>query len=119
MSDRSQLYVETFLSIIAMSEVPKGGKATGARSRDVPTVVGDGGEDGIIFPARDIRRDGVEGPRVRMERNGSQRSRHVPRYTCGTCQDLCCGLARELVTAAFSLGRIEMSRWVSEVILII
>ena len=67
MSDRSQLYVETFLSI-TMSEVPKGGKATGARSRDVPTVVGDGGEEVIIFPARDIRRDGIEGPRIRMER---------------------------------------------------
>ena len=40
----------------------------------------------------------------------------MPRYTCGTCHDLCCGLARELVTTAFGLGRSSLSRWVSKVI---
>ena len=99
-----------------MSGVSKGGKATGARPKTVSTGGNEGREDEIIYPARDIRRDGIEGPGIRMERSSSQRSRHVPRYTCGTCHDLCCGLARELVTTAFGLGRISMSRWVSEVI---
>ena len=99
-----------------MSGVSKGGKATGARPKTVSTGGNEGREDEINYPARDIRRDGIEGSGIRMERSGSQRPRHVPRYTCGTCHDLCCGLARELVTTAFGLGRISMSRWVSEVI---
>ena len=40
----------------------------------------------------------------------------MPRYTCGTCQDLCCGLARELVSTAFGLGKSNLSRWVSVII---
>ena len=96
--------------------ISKGGKATGARPRTVSTEGSEGREDEIVYPARDICSEGYDGPGRRMERSGSQRPRHVPRYTCGTCHDLCCGLARELVTTAFGLGRINMSRWVSEVV---
>ena len=99
-----------------MSGISKGGKATGARRRTVSSGEHGDREDEVVYPARDIRSEGYQGPGRRLERSVSQRPRHVPRYTCGTCHDLCCGLARELVTAAFGLGRITMSRWVSEVV---
>ena len=97
-----------------MSGCYKGGKATGARRRTVSTGENEGRGDEIVYPARDIRSEGYQGPGRRLERSGSQRPRKS--YTCGTCHDLCCGLARELVTAAFGLGRITMSRKVSEVV---
>ena len=103
-------------SSITMSGAKGGGKATGTRPRIVTTRSNEGREDNVNYPARDIRLDEVEGTGTRVERSGSQRPRHVPRYTCGTCHDLCCGLARELVTTAFGLGRTSMSRWVSEVV---
>ena len=99
-----------------MSGCYKGGKATGARRRTVSTGENEGRGDEIVYPARDIRSEGYQGPGRRLERSGSQRPRHVPRYTCGTCQDLCCGLARELVSTAFGLGRSSLSRWVSAII---
>ena len=92
----------------------KGGKATGARRKTVSTGESGGRGEETVFPARDIRCEGYQGSGRRLERSGSQRPRKS--YTCGTCHDLCCGLARELVTAAFGLGRITMSRKVSEVV---
>ena len=89
------------------------GKAAGSRPRSTSTRSNVGGED--RYPARDIRYE-VEGQGTHTDRPGSQRPRHVPRYTCGTCHDLCCSLAQELVTTAFGLGRITMSKWVSEVV---
>ena len=89
------------------------GKGTSSRQRSRTSRSNGGGDD--RYPARDIRYE-VEGQGSRSERSSSQRPRHVPRYTCGTCHDLCCGLARELITTAFGLGKIKMSRWVSEVV---
>ena len=99
---------------ITMSGFREGvGKAIGTRPRsDSSRSNGGGNED--HYPARDIRYE-MEGSGSRTERSSSQRPRHVPRYTCGTCHDLCCGLARELVTTAFGLGRSSLSRWVSKV----
>ena len=39
------------------------------------------------------------------------RTRKVP--DCKNCEDLCCGLSRALISEAFSLGAITMSRKVS------
>ena len=107
---------QTSSSRIIMSGSSEGGKATGTRPRVVSTRSNGGVEDEDNYPARDVRLYGMEGSGTRTERSSSQRPRHVPRYTCGTCHDLCCGLARELVTTAFGLGRSSLSRWVSEVI---
>ena len=101
---------------ITMSGSYEGGKATGTRPRFVSSRSNGGVEYDDRYPARDVRLYGMEGSGTRTERSGSQRPRHVPRYTCGTCHDLCCGLARELVTTAFGLGRSSLSRWVSKVI---
>ena len=92
----------------------KGGKVNGERRDSASTGVGEGHEDQTVYPARDIRVHGCQESGRRLERTGSQRPKRS--YTCGTCHDLCCGLARELVTAAFGLGRITMSRKVKEVI---
>ena len=91
------------------------GKAGGSRPRSTSTRSNGGGED--RYPARDIRFE-VEGQGTRSDRTSSQRPRHVPRYNCGTCHDLCCGLARELVSTAFGLGKSSLSRWVSAIITI-
>ena len=85
------------------------GKAAGSRPRSTSTRSNVGGED--RYPARDIRYE--EGQGTHTSRTGSQRPSHVPKYTCSTCQDLCCGLARELVSTAFGLGKSNLSRWVS------
>ena len=106
----------TSTSHITMSASSEGGKATGTRPRIVSTRSNGGLEEKDNYLARDVRLYRMEGSGARTEKSGSQRPRHVPRYTCGTCHDLCCGLARELVTTAFGLGRSSLSRWVSEVI---
>ena len=89
-----------------------GGKAAGCRPRSTSTRSSGGGED--RYPARDIRYE--EGQGTHTAKTGGQRPSHVPKYTCSTCQDLCCGLARELVSTAFGLGKSNLSRWVSLII---
>ena len=84
------------------------GKAAGCRPRSTSARSSGEGED--RYPARDIRYG--EGQGTHTAKTG-QRPSHVPKYTCSTCQDLCCGLARELVTMAFGLGKSSLSRWVS------
>ena len=88
------------------------GKAAGSRPRSTSTRSNVGGED--RYPARDIRYE--EGQGTHTAKTGSQRPSHVPKYTCSMCQDLCCGLARELVSTAFGLGKSNLSRWVSLII---
>ena len=106
----------TSSSHITMSGASEGGKATGTRPWIVSTRSNGCLEEKDNYPAKDVRLYRMEGSGIWMERSGSQRPRHVPRYTCGTCHDLCCGLARELVTTAFGLGRSSLSRWISKVI---
>ena len=91
-----------------------GGKAASCRPRSTSTMSTGGGED--RYPARDIRYE--EGQGTHTAKTGGQRPSHVPKYTCSTCQDLCCGLARELVSTAFGLGKSNLSRWVSLIIAI-
>ena len=86
-----------------------GGKAVGCRPRSTSNRSSGDGED--RYPARDIRYE--EGQGTHTAKTGGQRPCHVPKYTCSTCQDLCCGLARELVTKAFGLGKSSLSRRVS------
>ena len=92
----------------------KGGKVIGEGRGSGSAGVGEGHEDPIAFPARDIRDQGDQGSGRRLEKPSSQRPRKP--YSCATCHDLCCGLARELVTAAFGLGRVTMSRKVMEIV---
>ena len=86
-----------------------GGKAVGCRPRSTSNRSSGDGEDHYL--ARDIRYE--EGKGTHISKTDSQRPSHVPKYTCSTCQDLCCGLARELVTLAFGLGKSSLSRRVS------
>ena len=85
------------------------GKAVGCRPRFTSNRSNGDGED--CYPARDIRYEEGQGTHV-AKPNGQRPSK----YTCSTCQDLCCGLARELVTKAFGLGKSSLSRRVSSVI---
>ena len=83
-------------------KVVRGGRGGGRQE----TV--DGQEDDVVWLARDVRLTGRgekgSGPCVKP--NGAKPKRH---FLCATCQDNCCGLARELVAAAFKLGKISMS----------
>ena len=80
---------------------------------------GEGHEAPINWLARDIREtdQGEQGSGRRPEKPSSQKSKKP--YSCATCHDLCCGLARELVMAAFGLGKVTMSRKVIMIIVCI
>ena len=81
----------------------QGGKGLG---RGVGAV--GGSRDDINYPARDIRTTGRGGRGSgQVTSQGGARPRR--RFDCVTCQDLCCGLARELVRVAFRMGRVTMS----------
>ena len=77
------------------------GKAVGCRPRITSNRSSGDGED--CFPARDIR----EGQGTLVAKPNGQRPN---KYTCPTC-----GLARELVTKAFGLGKSSLSCRVSSV----
>ena len=78
------------------------GKAVGCRPRVTSNRSSGDGED--CFPARDIR----EGQGSHIAKPNGQRP---TKFTCSTC-----GLARELVTKAFGLGKSSLSCRVSSVI---
>ena len=86
-----------------------GGKAASCGPRSTTSRSSGDGEE--CYPARDIRYE--EGQGTNVAKPNGQRPCHVPKYTRSTCQDLCCGLARELVTKAFGLGKSSLSRRVS------
>ena len=79
----------------------KGGRAFG----EGLGAGGEGPETPVRWLAQDIRETGHK----RQEKPAGQpRPRKL--LDCTTCEDLCCGLARELVSEAFELGEITMSR---------
>ena len=77
------------------------GKGGGCKPRNTSNRCSGGGED--TFASRDIR----EGQGTLVAKPNGQRPN---KYTCPTC-----GLARELVTKAFGLGKSSLSCRVSSV----
>ena len=63
-------------------------------------VVEEHNED-VVWPARDVR--------LTKGGQGTGGAKPKRRYSCVTCQDNCCGLARELVKEAFKMGKVVMS----------
>ena len=98
-----------------------GGRGKGGKVIGEGRGAGWAGEEGhgahVNWLTRDIRETerGEQGTGRRAEKPSVQQ-RPKKSFTCSTCQDLCCGLARELVTEAFGLGEVTMSR---KVILIV
>ena len=91
----------------------KGGKvlgegrgAGGGRGVGLQGAAEDSGE-GVVWLARDIRNTKGGQGSGQVERQGGARPRR--RFSCNTCQDNCCGLARELVRVAFKMGKVTMS----------
>ena len=80
----------------------KGGKAFG-EGHGACRAGGEGPETPVRWLAQDIRETGHK----RREKPAGQ-PRPRKSFTCTTCEDLCCGLARELVSEAFELGEITM-----------
>ena len=66
----------------------------------------------VQWLARDCR-DEYRGTPVKpaAQVHPKPRTRKVP--DCRNCEDLCCGLSRALISEAFNLGAINMSRKVS------
>ena len=97
----------------AMSYVRgKGGKVLGegrgAGCRGVGQGLAEEAGEGVVWPARDVRLTGKGGQGSgQVERQGGAKPRR--RFSCLTCQDNCCGLARELVRVAFKMGKITMT----------
>ena len=89
----------------------KGGKVIGEGRGAGCAGAGEGHEADINWLAQDIRETerGEQGTGRRHEKPTNQQ-KPKKSFNCATCQDLCCGLARELVTAAFGLGKVTMSR---------
>ena len=69
---------------------------------------GEGHGAQVRWLARDVR-ETDQGPQGKPA--GQPRSQKLP--DCKNCADLCCGLSRVLVSEAFELGAISMSRRVS------
>ena len=67
---------------------------------------GEGSGDEVTWLARDVRETGRGEQGAGRQPSGA---RPKKRYSCATCHDLCCGLARELVATAFGLGKVTMS----------
>ena len=86
----------------------KGGKAIG-EGRGAGWAGGEGHGTQVNSLAQDIREteQGEQGAGRRREKPAGQ-PRPRKSFTCSTCEDLCCGLARELVSEAFELGKITM-----------
>ena len=82
----------------------KGGKAAGEGHG-----AGRAGGEGHGAPVRWLAEDIRETEQGRQEKPAVQpKLRKL--FTCKNCEDLCCGLARELVSEAFELEKITMSR---------
>ena len=88
----------------------KGGKVIGEGRG-----AGDGPEGQVTWLSRDVREtgQGEQGARRRQEKPVGQKPRKS--FSCSTCQDLCCSL----VTAAFGLGKVTMSRKVLMIVVCI
>ena len=86
----------------------QGGKGVGGgRGVGVQGAIG-GFKKDVVWPARDIRSTGRGGQGSgQVNRQGVAKPRR--KFSCSTCQDNCCGLARELVRVAFKMGRVTMS----------
>ena len=83
------------------------GRGAGGRGVGQPGFAGEARES-VVWPARDIRSTGRGGQGSgQVERQGGAKPRR--RFECLTCQDNCCGLARELVRVAFKMGKITMT----------
>ena len=85
----------------------KGGKGVGG-GREVghQRAIEEHRED-VVWLARDVRlTKGGQGS-GHIERQGGAKPKR--RFSCATCQDNCCGLARELVRVAFKMGKVTMS----------
>ena len=97
----------------------KGGKVIGEGRGAGSTGAGEGPKGQVTWLARDVREtdQGEQGQGRRPEKPSSQKPKKP--YSCATCHDLCCGLARELVTAAFGLGKVTMSQKVIEIVVCI
>ena len=97
----------------------KGGKVIGEGRGAVTSRAGEGPEGQVTWLSRDVREtdQGEQGARRRPEKPVGQKPKKT--FSCSTCQDLCCGLARELVTAAFGLGKVTMSRKVLMIVVCI
>ena len=67
---------------------------------------GEGPGDEVVWLARDVG-ETKKGEQGLQERPSGARPKK--RYSCATCHDNCCGLARELVATAFKLGKVTMS----------
>ena len=69
---------------------------------------GEGPGDEVVWLARDVRETdkGEQGPGLQERPSGAKPKKL---YSCATCHDNCCGLARELVATAFKLGKVTMS----------
>ena len=87
----------------------KGGKVLGEGRGAGSQGAGEGPEGQVTWLARDVRETdkGEQGPGRRPEKPSGAKPKK--RYSCATCHDNCCGLARELVATAFGLGKVTMS----------
>ena len=97
----------------------KGGKVIGEGRGGGSTGAGEGPEGQVTWLSRDVRETvrGELGRGRRPEKLSGQKPKKP--YSCATCHDLCCGLARELVAAAFELGEVTMSRKVLKIVVCI
>ena len=87
---------------------PGVGPAGGEEAAEEAPGAGEGPGDEVVWLARDVRETdkGEQGPGLQEKPSGA---RPKKRYSCATCHDNCCGLARELVATAFKLGKVTMS----------
>ena len=87
----------------------KGGKVLGEGRGDQYQGAREESSDQVTFPARAFRETyrGIQGAGRQPEKPCGAKPKK--RFSCSTCQDLCCGLARELVATAFGLGKVTMS----------
>ena len=79
----------------------KGGKG-GSRNSD----------DQVKWPAQDCRHE-FGGPAARPGAKVHQKPKTRKGPECRNCEDICCGVSRTLISKAFDLGAITVSRKVS------
>ena len=94
----------------------KGGKVLGGGRGVGPQEAVEGSGEDVVWLARDVRLTGRGGQGTGgcMKPDGAKPKRW---YSCATCHDNCCGLARELVATAFKLGKVTMSPKVMMVVI--
>ena len=96
----------------------KGGKVVGGgRGAGRQGTVEETGDE-VVWLARDVRLTGKggQGSGQYEKPSGAKLKR---RFSCATCHDNCCGLARELVATAFKLRKVTMSPKVLMVVICI